>query len=166
MGRRHLSPISGIRMSDGKRANPRWCQLHCYPVCAEQRSGHAMVAQMFNSFGRPSSQEVRAVGGSGSNPRRLHVKQTGPISLYSLTLETLAISTQCSRWWLHCRHLSWQLRTHPKTKTQSKFFRSFLTFKFSHFLIFAVLEEDCFVPKACAHMRVHARAHDPALMFY
>jgi hypothetical protein len=39
--------------------------------------------------------------------------------------------------------------------TQSKFFPSFLTFKFSHFLIFAVSEEDCHVPKAYAHMRVH-----------
>ncbi len=43
-----------------------------------------------------------------------------------------------------------------------KFFPSFLTFMFSHFLIVAVSEEDWHVPKAYAHMR----AHDPALMFY
>jgi hypothetical protein len=34
---------------------------------------------------------------------------------------------------------------------------SFLTFKFSYFLIFAVSEEDCHVSKAYAHMRVHER---------
>ncbi len=47
-----------------------------------------------------------------------------------------------------------------------KFFSSFLTFKFSHFLIFAVSEEDWHVPKAYAHICTHVRAHDPALMFY
>ncbi len=84
MGGRHPLPISGVRMFDGKRANPRWCPLHCYPVCAKQRSGHARVAQMLNSSGRPSSQEIRAVSGSGSTPQRLHVKQTAPLSTYSL----------------------------------------------------------------------------------
>ncbi len=39
------------------------------------------------------------------------------------------------------------------------FFPSFLTFMFSHFLIFAVSEarEDWHVPKAYAHIRTHAR---------
>jgi hypothetical protein len=41
--------------------------------------------------------------------------------------------------------------------TQIKFFPSFVTFMFSHFLIFAVSEEDCHVLKAYAHMRAHAR---------
>ena len=38
-----------------------------------------------------------------------------------------------------------------------KFFPSFLTFMFSHFLIFAVSEEDWHVPKAYTHMLTHAR---------
>ncbi len=45
----------------------------------------------------------------------------------------------------------------PTKTTQIKFSLYFLTFMFSHFLIFAVSEEDCHVPKAYAHMRAHAR---------
>ncbi len=40
-------------------------------------------------------------------------------------------------------------------QTQIKFFPSFLTSMFSHFLIFAASEKDCHIPKAYAHMRAH-----------